>query len=94
MQKRLQALQEAQAVYEALVEATYDVDQAVPNERLALFDRRWFSRGETGPFISPPGAPGWVVEQEIESEAVTLCQDVLGIEVGDIVVVEAGKNLV
>jgi len=33
------------------VEATYDMDQAVPNERLALFDRLWFSRGEAGPFV-------------------------------------------
>ena len=33
-------------------------------------------------------------EQELESEAVTLCQGVLGIEVGDIVVVESGKSLV
>ncbi len=98
--ERLQALQEAQAVYEALVEATYDMNQAVPNERLALFDRLWFSQGETGPFIGARRAwrrleadlERW--EQEIESETVTLCQDVLGIEVGDIAVVESGKSLV
>ena len=97
---RLQALQEAQAVYEALVEATYDVNQAVPNERLALFDRLWFSQGETGPLIGARRAwrqletdlERW--EQEIERETVTLCQEVLGIEVGDIVVVESGKSLV
>lgn len=98
--ERLQALQEAQAVYEALVEATYDMNQAVPNERLALFDRLWFSQGETGPFIRARRAwrqlevdlERW--EQEIESETVALCQDVLGIEVGDIAVVESGKCLV
>lgn len=98
--ERLQALQEAQAVYEALVEATYDMSQAVPDERLALFDRLWFSKGETGPFIGARRAwrqleadlERW--EQEIESETVTLCQDVLGIEVGDIAVVESGKSLV
>jgi hypothetical protein len=98
--ERLQVLQEAQAVYEALVEATYDMDRAVPNERLALFDRLWFSRGEAGPFVGARQAwrqleadlEKW--EQELESESVGLCQDVLGIEVGDIVVVEAGKSLV
>ncbi|PUB84840.1 MAG: hypothetical protein DBP02_07505 [gamma proteobacterium symbiont of Ctena orbiculata] len=98
--ERLQALQEAQAVYEALVEATYDMDRAVPNERLALFDRLWFSRGEAGPFVGARQA-WWqleadleIWEQELESESVVLCQDVLGIEVGDIVLVEAGKSLV
>lgn len=76
------------------------MDRAVPNERLALFDRLWFSRGETGPFVGDRQA--WrhleadleKQEQELESETVVLCQDVLGIEVGDIVVVEAGKSLV
>ena len=48
---RLQALQEGQAIYEALVNATYDMDRALPDERLALFDRLLFSKGETGPFI-------------------------------------------
>ena len=98
--ERLQALQETQAVYEALVEATYDMDRAVPNERLALFDRLWFSRGEAGPFVGARQAwrqleadlEQW--EQELESESVVLCQDVLGIEVGDVVVVEVGKSLV
>jgi len=98
--ERLQALQEVQAAYEAWVEATYDMDQAVPNEQLALFDRLWFSQGETGPFIAARRAwrrleadlERW--EQEIESETVTQCQDVLGIEVGDIAVVESGKSLV
>ena len=98
--ERLQALQDAQAIYEALVEATYDMDRAVPNERLALFDRLWFSRGEAGPFVGARQAwrqleadlEKW--EQELESETVALCQDVLGIEVGDIVLVEAGKSLV
>lgn len=55
--ERLKALQEAQAVYEALVEAAYDMDQAVPNERLALFDRLWFSGGEAGR-LSAPDRPG------------------------------------
>ena len=76
------------------------MDQAVPNERIALFDRLWFSGGEAGPFVGARQAwrqleadlEQW--DQELESETVALCQDVLGIEVGDIVVVEAGKSLV
>jgi len=98
--ERLQALQEAQAVYEGLVDATYDMDKAIPNERLALFDRLWFSQGETGPFVNARRAwrrletdlERW--GEELESEAVALCQEVLGIEVGDIVLVESGKNTV
>lgn len=35
---------------------------------------------------------GW--GQELESETVDLCQDVLGMRVGDIVLVESGKNTV
>ena len=97
---RLQVLQEARAVFDALVDAAYDMDRAVPNERLALFDRLWFSQGETGPFVNARRAwrrleadlESW--EQELESETVALCQDVLGINVGDFVVVESGKSLV
>jgi hypothetical protein len=98
--KRLQALQEARAVYDALVDATFDMDQAVPNERLALFDRLWFSQGKRGPLIGARRAwqrleadlQSW--ERKLESETVALCQDVLGTEVGDIVVVESGKGFV
>lgn len=98
--ERLQALQEARAVYDGLVDAAYDMDRAIPNERLVLFDRLWFSQGETGPFVTARRAwqrleadlERW--EQEIESETASLCQDVLGIEVGDIAVVESGKSLV
>ena len=94
--ERLQALQEAQAVFDDLVHAAYDMDRAIPDERLALFDRLWFSRDETGPFTGARQAwrrmeadlDRW--EQELESETITLCQDVLGIEVGDIVIVESG----
>jgi hypothetical protein len=94
--ERLQALQEAQAVFDDLVHAAYEMDRAIPDERLALFDRLWFSRYEKGPFTGARQAwrrmeadlDRW--EQELESETITLCQDVLGIEVGDIVIVESG----
>jgi hypothetical protein len=33
-------------------------------------------------------------DQELESESLLLCQDVLGIEIGDIVVIEAGESYV
>lgn len=96
---RLQALQEGQAIYEALVNATYDMDRALPDERLALFDRLLFSQGESGPFIGARQAwrqmeadlDRW--EQELESESTALCEDVLGIRVGDIVVVETRGRL-
>lgn len=97
---RLQALHEAKTVHESLVEATNDVDMALPNERLALFDRLWFSRGGSGPFMRARQA--WrqletdleLWDQELESESLLLCQDVLGIEIGDIVVIEAGESYV
>ncbi|MCG7867593.1 MAG: hypothetical protein JAY74_14680 [Candidatus Thiodiazotropha taylori] len=96
--ERLKALQEAQAVYEALVESTSDMDRAVPNERLALIDRLWFSRGEAGPFVGTRQA--WrqleadleQLKQELESDSVALCHDVLGIKVGDIVMIEVGNS--
>lgn len=94
--ERLQVLKEAQAVFDDLVHAAYDMDRAVPDERLALFDRLWFSRDEAGPFSGARQAwrrmeadlDRW--EQELESETTSLCQDVPGIEVGDIVVTESG----
>ena len=97
---RLQALQEARTVYDAMMHAAYDMDRSVPNERLALFDKLSFSQGKTGPFVSARRAwrrleadlERW--EQELEGETASLCQDVMGIEVGDSVVVESGKSLV
>ncbi|MFV8781890.1 hypothetical protein ACNKU7_05655 [Microbulbifer sp. SA54] len=98
--ERLQILQEAQVFYEGLMDAAYDMDKAIPNERLALFDRLCFSKGEAGPFVNARRA--WRsletdLEQwgeELESEAVVLCQDILGIRIGDIVLVESGKSTV
>jgi len=58
------------------------------------------SLGLSGPFIGAQQA-WWRLEadlerwgQELESETVTLCQDVLGIAVEDIAMVELGKSLV
>ena len=72
---RLKALREGQAVYDAVLTATYEMEQAIPNERLALFDRLWFSQGESGPLVGAWQAwrrietnlEYW--EQELESES-------------------------
>lgn len=91
---RLRALMEAQAIYHALFSAANDMERSMPNERLALFDRLWFSRNDAGSLATIRQAwrrmdadlERW--EQELEAEMVSLCQDVLGVAVGDIVVVE------
>lgn len=98
--ERLQALKEAQAIYHGVVDAAYDLDGAVPNDRLALIDRLILSPGEEGPFITARRAwrrlesdlDRW--GEELESETVELCQDVLGIQVGDIVLIDSRKSTV
>lgn len=35
---RINALREAHAIYESLVEATFDMEQGIPSEKLAMFD--------------------------------------------------------
>lgn len=97
---RLQALCEGQTIYDGLVNATYDMDRALPDERLALFDRLWSGSSESGPLMAARRAwrsmeadlDRW--EQELEAENLALCEDVLGIRVGDILVVEARGKLV
>jgi hypothetical protein len=98
--ERLQALREAQAIYDSLADSAYDMDRVIPDDRLALFDRLWSGRGEDGPLIAARKAwreieadlDRW--DRELESERLALCQDVLGISIGDIVLVQsAGKPL-
>ena len=91
----LQALCEGQTIYDGLVNATYDMDRALPDERLALFERFWSGSGESGPLIDARKAwrgmeadlDRW--EQVLEAESLAFCEDVLGIRVGDIVIVDA-----
>jgi hypothetical protein len=98
--ERLQALKEAQAIYHGVVDAAYDLDGAVRNDRLALIDRLILSPGEEGPFITARRAwrslesdlDQW--GEQLESETVELCQDVLGIQIGDIVLIESGRGTV
>ena len=97
--ERLQTLREGQAILEGLVNSTYDVERALPDERLALFDRLWSGGEGTGPLTAARQAwrrmeadlDSW--ERELEAEEVALCEDVLGIRIGDIVVVEVGQKL-
>ncbi len=99
---RLQTILEARSIYHTLIHATFDIERTIPDERLAQFDRLWFVSGEygTGPLLEARRAwqrmedelDRW--EQMLDAESAELCRDVLGIEIGDIVIVEAGKNLV
>ncbi|MGS2724527.1 hypothetical protein ACVBEJ_12360 [Porticoccus sp. GXU_MW_L64] len=99
-EERLQALQEARLVYDGVVDAACDMDRAVPNERLALIDRLILSPGDAGPFVTArrvwrqleSDLDQW--GEQLESETVELCQDVLGIQIEDIVLIESGRGTV
>lgn len=47
-QERLQALIEADRIYDMLVQATYDMDRTIPNEKLVIAERIWFDGREEG----------------------------------------------
>lgn len=49
-QARLQALIEAERICEMLSRAAYDIERAIPDEKLAIAERIWF--GEERPFLS------------------------------------------
>lgn len=88
-QDRLQALLEAERVYDMLSNAACQMDRTVPDEKLALAERIWF--GEERPFRAARQAwkhleaelERW--ELQLEAERAALAQSILGIEVGDIV---------
>ena len=98
--KRLNAIRQAKAIYDSLVDATLDMEKNIPSEQLALYDRLIFSGNGKGPFVEARQAwrglerdlERW--EKELEAESLSLCQDVLGIDIGDIVVVDSGKSTV
>ncbi|MET0064833.1 MAG: hypothetical protein ABW076_00660 [Candidatus Thiodiazotropha sp.] len=97
---RLNALRQAKAIYDSLVDATFDMEKDIPSEQLALFDRLIFSENGQGPFVKARQAwrglerdlERW--EKELDAESLSLCQDVLGIDIGDIVVVDSSKSTV
>lgn len=96
-QDRLQALIEAERIHEMLVRAAYDMEQTIPDEKLALAERLWF--GEERPFISARRAwkrledelEHWETQLEAERSAVAL--SILGLEVGDIVTTGSNDRL-
>ena len=99
-EERLQALEEARLIYDGVVDAACGTDRAVPSERLALIDRLILSQGETGPFVTARRAWRQLESdldqwgEQLESEAVDFCQDVLGIQIEDIVLIESDRGTV
>lgn len=96
-QERLQALIEADRIYDMLVQATYDMDRTIPDEKLAIAERIWF--GGERPFLSARQAwkrledelERW--ELQLEAERSALAQSILGIEIGDIVTAGSADRL-
>lgn len=96
--KRLKALQDAERVFNMLTDSGYEMERAVPDERLALADRLWF--GEQGPFLAARKAwqnlqreiDRW--EMALDAEKTVLCREILRIEIGDIAVVPSRDQLV
>ncbi|WP_075289175.1 hypothetical protein [Pararhizobium arenae] len=88
-QSRLQALDEAERIYEMITNAAYALDRSVPNDMLAMADRIWF--GADRPFQAAREAFAHIEtdlerwEQQLETERSQLAQAVLGVRPGDIV---------
>lgn len=86
---RLQALEEAERIFEMITNAAFALDRSVPNEILAMADRIWF--GPERPFQAAREAFAHIEtdlerwEQQIEAERSQLAQAVLGVRPGDIV---------
>lgn len=86
---RLQALDEAERIFEMITNAAYALDRSVPKETLAMADRIWF--GAERPFQVAREAFAHIEtdlerwEQQIEVERSQLAQAVLGVRPGDIV---------
>jgi hypothetical protein len=49
--KRINALRQAHAIYDSMVDATFDMEQNIPSDQLALFDRLIFSGNGQGAFV-------------------------------------------
>jgi hypothetical protein len=95
-QERLQALIEAERIYDMVSQAAYDMERTVPDEKLAIAERIWF--GEERTFRSARLAwrrledelERW--ETQLEAERTALAHSILGIEVGDIVTTGQGNR--
>lgn len=96
---RLQALRESEALYESLSSSVYCMENSVPDERLSIMDRLWFA-GDKAPFSDARKA--WTRVQEdleswetvLEEERATLCREILGVRIGDVLVFEEKGKLV
>jgi len=94
---RLQALDEAERIFEMITNAAYALDRSVPNETLAMADRIWF--GSERPFQAAREAFAHIEtdlerwEQQIEAERSQLAQAVLGVRPGDIVAAQQNGAL-
>lgn len=97
-QSRLQALDEAEKIYEMITNAAYAVDRTVPNEILAMADRIWFA--DDRPFRAARDALAHIEtdlehwEQQLEAQRAQLAQAVLGVRPGDIVATQQNGALV
>ncbi|WP_246655243.1 hypothetical protein [Rhizobium laguerreae] len=95
--ERLQALREAEHVFELISKATSPVQNEVPPEILSVVERLWF--GEERPFKAARDSLRHVEgelerwEGELEAERSLLAQPILGIRVGDIVTSESQGKL-
>lgn len=96
-QERLQALIEADRIYDMLVQATYDMDRTIPDEKLAIAERIWF--GGERPFLSARQAWKRLEDElerwglQLEAERSALAQSILGVEIGDIVTTGSADRL-
>lgn len=94
---RLQALDEAERIFEMITNAAYALDRSVPNETLAMAERIWF--GADRPFRAAREAFAQIEtdlerwEQQIEAERSQLAQAVLGTRPGDIVAFQQNGTL-
>jgi len=95
---RLKALQEAEQVIDALSQSLYRIDNAVPDEELAMFDRLWVG-DQAGPLSSARALmndmdyylESW--EEALEQVKSEICCDALGIEIGDIIMSSTGGKV-
>ena len=98
--KRLRALLDADQAYDLITDAFLEMDRGIPDERLALLDRLWFSGGEEGPFARARRA--WddmeadveMWGQRLEREKADLTRQVLGVGAGDDVLVESQGQVI
>lgn len=97
--QRLDALREAQQLYDDLHLASYDAERVVPDDRVAILDRLLFGKACGGPLHAAREAwRSFDAEMEywewvLEAEEVALCEDVLGIRKGDNVLVESENKI-